>query len=236
VFLDKGTEQAYDREFVMKTLLQCYEGHGPRQVRREKGAPVATEQLAALLTELEAVPWPRTTRERPKIRAEYYMILQKPGSGTPDSTRTKKETAKLMKYKRLFDVAVETMADIDLEFSKRFTALAVTKNFVGSPHIDTLNVGPFYGLSLGEFSSGGSIAVECSPFLVAEVETQGRLGKVDGRFPHWVTPYEGTRYSLIYYVTSGNVEPQTTAIFGPLSGTNHNQESATWIPPPAFVP
>ena len=50
----------------------------------------------------------------------------------------------------------------------------------------------------GEFTGGGCIAVECSPFLVAEINTHGRFGKVDGRFPHWVTQYEGTRYSLIY--------------------------------------
>ena len=56
---------------------------------------------------------------------------------------------------------------------------------------------PFILHNSGEFN-GGAIAVECSPFLVAEVDTRGRLGKLDGRFPHWVTPYEGTRYSLIY--------------------------------------
>lgn len=50
----------------------------------------------------------------------------------------------------------------------------------------------------GDFYGGGAIAVECSPLLVAEVETKGRLGRVDGRFPHWVTPYSGNRYSLIY--------------------------------------
>lgn len=53
-------------------------------------------------------------------------------------------------------------------------------------------------ISSGDFSGGGAIAVECSPLLVAEVETRGRLGKVDGRFPHWVTPYSGNRFSLIY--------------------------------------
>ena len=125
------------------------------------------------------------------------MILQKPGSGKIDSVRTKNETAKLMRYKRLFDLAVATLAEVDSAFADRFTALAVTKNFVGSPHIDTLNVGPFYGMSLGKFT-GGAIAVGCDPLLVAEVETKGRLGKVDGRFPHWVTPYYGDRYSLIY--------------------------------------
>ena len=76
------------------------------------------------------------------------MILQKPGSGKEGSARSKIEAAKLAKYKRLFDLAVETLSEVDESFSERFTALAVTKNFVGSPHIDTLNVGPFYGLSL----------------------------------------------------------------------------------------
>ncbi len=148
--LDDGAEGelTYDREFVMTTLLNCYEKHGPRRVWRERGVPASPERLASLLAELEAIPWPRTTRERPKIRAEHYMILQRPGSGTPDSARTRKETAKLTRYRSLFDSAVEAMAEIDPAFAERFTALAVTKNFVGSPHIDTLNVGPFYGLSL----------------------------------------------------------------------------------------
>ena len=111
----------------------------------------------------------------------------------------------------------------------------------------------------GEFSDGGQIAVECSPLLVAEIDTKGRFGKVDGRFPHWVTPYEGERFSLIYvsdpsfrnlcvysvgsnlqpssckhckqYVTSGSVEPQTTAIFAPPPDVARH-----WIPPPTFVP
>lgn len=148
IALDKQSDLAYDREYIMKTLLQCYNKHGAREIRKEQGIPVSLERQKALLKELEAINWPRTTRERPKIRAEYYMILQKPGTGKAHSTRTKKETAKLMKYKNLFDQAVEALAEIDPEFSNRFTALAVTKNFVGSPHIDTLNVGPFYGMSL----------------------------------------------------------------------------------------
>ena len=119
----------------------------------------------------------------------------------------------------------------------------------------------------GEFTGGGNIAVECSPFLVAEVETRGRFGKVDGRFPHWVTPYDGTRYSLIYvrhyfwfavmtcfvsltliiscynsdlnhiskqYVTSGTVEPQSTAIFAPPQ-PSEDAKSQAWVPPPVFI-
>lgn len=37
----------------------------------------------------------------------------------------------------------------------------VTHRFVGSPHIDTSNIGPFYGLAIGDFPDGtGGIRVE----------------------------------------------------------------------------
>eukprot|EP01048_Picozoa_sp_COSAG05_P006275 COSAG05_NODE_400_length_10261_cov_477.765499_3_plen_94_part_00 len=40
----------------------------------------------------------------------------------------------------------------------------------GSPHIDKQNIGPFYGLALGDFPAGqGGIRVECSARQVAEV-------------------------------------------------------------------
>jgi hypothetical protein len=146
---DDDSSKAFDREVLMTKLLECYQQQGPRQVRLERGIPVSQERLDALLHELEAnIHWPHTTRERPKIRAEYYMILQKPGSGQPDSVRTRRETAKLERYRGIFDLAVETMREVDPVFCERFTALAVTKNFVGSPHIDTLNIGAFYGLAL----------------------------------------------------------------------------------------
>ena len=32
------------------------------------------------------------------------------------------------------------------------------------------------------------------------------------RYPHWVTPYTGERYSLIYYHTVGEVVPRHSAL------------------------
>ncbi|KAL7554141.1 hypothetical protein ACHAWF_017547 [Thalassiosira exigua] len=274
VVLDDDDDATHDRETAMRLLSDRYESRGPRAVRRERGTPVPSRRIDALRAALDALPWPRTTRERPKIRAEGYVVLQRPGTGTRGTAKEAREAAKLRRHRDVFDLATKALEEVDPSFARRFTALAVTlvssrrveggqdrghrrpscvesfslernifcsirslfaslrtKNFVGSPHIDTLNVGPFYGLSLGDFSGGGAIAVECSPFLVAEVDTHNRLGKVDGRFPHWVTQYEGTpRYSLIFYVTSGDVETQATAIFPPPGG------SCDWVPPPTFVP
>ena len=117
--------------------------------------------------------------------------------------------------------------------------IAVTKNFTGSPHIDTLNVAPFYGLSLGDFT-GGQLCVEVSPIEVAHIDTHNKIAKVDGRFPHWVADHTGTRYSLIYYITSGEVVPQTTAIFQPAPSYNEHEEGKNddekWVSPPVFAP
>ena len=68
---------------------------------------------------------------------------------------------------QLAKAAIET---VDPEFAAAFTALAVTHNFQGSPHIDKQNVGPFYAMALGDFPPGqGGIHVECSARVVAEV-------------------------------------------------------------------
>ena len=57
--------------------------------------------------------------------------------------------------------------------------------------------------------------VECSARVVGCVNTNGRLGKVDGRYPHWVAPYDQgcERFSLIYYQTAGDLVPVGPAIF-----------------------
>ena len=107
--------------------------------------------------------------------------------------------------------------EADPQFAAKFTALAVTYGFQGSPHIDKQNTGSFYGLALGDFPSGqGGICVECNPFVVAQIDTKDKLGKCDGRFPHWVAPYDEStiRFSLIYYQTTGGLIPPTTAVFG----------------------
>lgn len=73
--------------------------------------------------------------------------------------------------------------------------------------------GPFYAISVGDFTGGGCVAVESSPLEITHVNTFERLGRVDGRYPHWVTPYTGERYSVIYYRTVGEVDPMGPAVF-----------------------
>jgi len=266
VKFDSSDESAYDRENIMQQLLKCYndgacDDHGRpipvRAVRHERGVLLDPTLLREIQDEMEAIQWPRTTRERPKIAAQGYVILQRPPQcfstttmtdeeATPSrisNNKAKREAEKLKRFSGIWNKALEAIQSVDTDFANRFTALAVTKNFKGSPHIDTLNIAPFYGLSLGDYSNGGKLCVECSPTCVAEIDTRGRFTKVDGRFCHWVSDYDGERYSLIYYVTHGQVVPQTTAIFKPtcISTTKNIEEEKDaylndWVSPPIFIP
>ena len=259
---------ASEREDLLLRLVACYEQQMadsslPRPLRRIAGTPlgaIGTATLPKLLAELRATVFPGgSKRERPKIKAQGYIILQKPPPGVapefdpglePDNTEaeeagghveevgkiwsgevakdgcfaTTAETAltakarlslaKLRRHARIWTLAARIMREADPEYARRYTALAVTKQFEGSPHIDTENVAPFYGLGLGEYT-GGFICVESEDdgMHVNEVDTQGRLGRIDGRYPHWVAPHAGERYSIIYYQTAGEAKPMGPSVF-----------------------
>ena len=198
-----------------------------RKLVRSWGTPVPMSVLAEVGRELEA--WSHrydAYQERPMIRASQYMVLRSPSEAEEKiiklgSRRAGSAIRKYHQNKSLWVAAKAAMETVDQDFSRAFTGLAVTKGFRGSPHIDTTNIGPFYGLSWGDFEDGtGGVRVELDPLTVCEVNTKNRLGRIDGRFPHWVAPYdeEKNRYSLIFYLTEGKVQPKTKAVFGEIVG------------------
>eukprot|EP00929_Paragymnodinium_shiwhaense_P084315 TRINITY_DN45074_c0_g1_i1.p1 TRINITY_DN45074_c0_g1~~TRINITY_DN45074_c0_g1_i1.p1 ORF type:complete len:430 (+),score=80.12 TRINITY_DN45074_c0_g1_i1:72-1361(+) len=213
-----GSLDDLERQDVMARLLECYSKEGgQRKVIKMDGEPVSAGIIAQLIPEMRA--WTERqknrARERPSINAQYYMILRSPGEFSQKASKKAKDAAiKLRKNSRLWELAEAAIREVDEDFAAKFTALAVTCGFQGSPHIDKQNCGPFYGLAFGDYPDGqGGLCVECDARCVAEVNTKNRLGKVDGRFPHWVAPYEGERFSLIFYQTEGDLTPPTTAIF-----------------------
>ncbi|CAB9499690.1 expressed unknown protein [Seminavis robusta] len=217
ITLDDNDPHSFDRNNVMNHMLEAYQRHCPnREKVHFQGRPVDPRILQPLLQKLqEWVHEQRATpRERPKIRASHYMILRSPEEFSTDhSTKQRLAAAKLQKHQALWDLAKAALSHVDPHH--RFTALAVTHNFVGSPHIDTQNIGPFYGIALGDFDNGtGQLCVELNATQVAFIDTHDKFAKVDGRFVHWVAPYEPdqTRFSLIYYQTVGDVTPQTKAV------------------------
>lgn len=203
-----------------------------------QGTPVSSYLIDKLLVELRA--WTKETgkinknRERPSIQANNYMILRAPKdedvkthdltkASTRASRREKRKGKKLEKYRKIYDLALEALKEVDPVFAETCTEIAVTYGFIGSPHIDKQNCGPFYGFSLGDFPQGqGGICVECSCRLVAVMDTRNKIGRVDGRYPHWVDNYDvdaAERYSLIYYETGNDFKPPGPAVFAVPSDT-----------------
>jgi hypothetical protein len=196
-FGDKASSpEKFPRADVMKRLLELYQEESesrntPRTIIQASGTLIDDLYREKLLLVLKKWKdeWMGKNLERTSIRAENYMILTSPKSWEPlGRKKRQKAEAKLNEHREIWDLAKIIMASVDNEFASKYSALAVTHNFQGSPHIDRQNVGPFYGLSLGDFDDKtGGIMVECSARVVANVNTKNRLGKVDGRFSHWVS-------------------------------------------------
>ena len=74
-----------------------------------------------------------------------------------------------------------------------YTTIQVNKNVISEPHIDKNNVGPSYGIALGDFN-GGDLVLEGKEFCI-----KNKFKKFNGTLGHWITPFKGTRYSLIYF-------------------------------------
>ena len=77
----------------------------------------------------------------------------------------------------------------------------------GKAHSDAGNSKGHLALSLGSFT-GGQLVVETSdPGVLSEYDLKSRPARIDLRRPHWVQPYQGTRYSVVWYSVLGDTEP-----------------------------
>ena len=95
------------------------------------------------------------------------------------------------KFPELFKTLKRLMFAYDPDFS--FTTIQVNKNIVSPPHVDKNNVGPSYIIGLGDYD-GGKLVIDGKEYNI-----RNRFKKFDGRYGHWVTPFSGTRYSLVFF-------------------------------------
>jgi len=74
-----------------------------------------------------------------------------------------------------------------------YTTIQINKNIQSLPHIDKNNMGSSYIIALGNYE-GGKLVLEGDEF-----DIKNTWLKFDGRLGHWVKPFTGTRYSLVYF-------------------------------------
>lgn len=105
--------------------------------------------------------------------------------------KTSGEARNNKKKPELYAELKNLIAEHDPDFA--YTTIQVNKNVQCLPHIDKNNVGPSYIIALGDFS-GGKLVLEGE-----EIDIHNKWLKFDGRLGHWVTPFTGTRYSVVYF-------------------------------------
>lgn len=168
----------------------------PRECVHLQGRLITDNLRAKLLNILQNLRWP-ANNQRTGLSAERYLVL----------TMSSQSTV----FEELKQACRELMDWADAGY--HYSGIAVTKNFVASPHIDDRDQSYQYAVSLGEFTTGGELCVEgnkkpssssgAETTFVNVVETKNRIARVDGRKVHWVRTWQGgDRYSLIFYDTS----------------------------------
>jgi hypothetical protein len=75
----------------------------------------------------------------------------------------------------------------------RFSSIQVNKGS-SALHVDTLNHGPSLIVALGEHVGG-----DLWQFPGTRLKIRNRIQVCDGRLPHITLPYEGERYSLVFF-------------------------------------
>eukprot|EP01052_Picozoa_sp_SAG31_P001771 SAG31_NODE_59_length_29571_cov_20.443506_31_plen_767_part_00 len=133
---------AYQKQDVMNP-------GGPRLVRKVLGAPLAAGDLSnrVLASLRECTEWPARDDQRKGVAATNYLTLKrKDCCGARPVTSSRAE---------LWALCAELIDPVAPDAV--YNALALTKNFRGSPHIDEHDSTHQYVIALGNFSGGAQL-------------------------------------------------------------------------------
>ncbi len=123
---------------------------------------------------------------------------------TKDRNRTKSPFEKLY-YTKLRDMYPE-FSEIAKEFRDlyfpdfKYSQVQINKNYKIPPHFDSKNVGESVLVAFGDYQEDtGLTAINLGQTTLYK-DARDKPQKFNGsKFKHWVTEYEGTRYSLVFF-------------------------------------
>ena len=98
------------------------------------------------------------------------------------------------------------------EFSKLYfsdffwTQVMINKNYQIPKHFDSANVGESVLCAFGDYS-GGEINIDFGGLIEEQYDPRDRPVRFNGsKYEHWVSDFEGLRYSLVFYNDIKNIE------------------------------
>ena len=126
---------------------------------------------------------------------------------SPTRNRTRSYLFKTLYQTKLMDEHPE-MIDVFKEFAHIYfpdfvyTQITINKNYPVGPHKDSSNTGESYLCCFGDYEGGETGVNFGVDNKYAPVKLNPRLKPVvfnGSKFTHWVEPFKGKRYSLVFY-------------------------------------
>lgn len=199
---------------VHKFLHSTLKGAPSRVCHYQEGVPVAKLWTDRLWKALRQIPpasscssstdknnnntlsWPPLVKQRKGVQSSHYLTIRRQHPSHQDELWQLCRNLLLQSTTTLGGNSNTTIA---------YNALAITKNFSGSPHIDAHDQTYQHVIAVGDFEGGGRLCCELDNDGKEElqIDIHNRLGRMDGRKVHWVSGWEGVeRYSVVYYSTA----------------------------------
>ena len=102
------------------------------------------------------------------------------------------------KYKALLAAATESFLRASGNKYK-FEAVTINKNHAAARHVDKNNKGHSYIIGLGNYTGGELVFTDKSSPNYGTHNIKNKWLKFVGDTEHYVKPFKGTRYTLVYY-------------------------------------
>jgi hypothetical protein len=151
-----------------------------------------TQVLQELRNTHFPINYSRTNVATCNQKVEAFALGLAPYRGsTNQGGRVKGPSQWNKKFPNLYRLLKKFIAETHPDF--KYTTIQVNKNLECLPHIDKNNVGDSYIIALGDFI-GGELTIEGQNYNI-----RNRWKRFDGRKAHWVEPFEGERYSLVFF-------------------------------------
>ena len=189
---------------------------------RVNGLPLPREPMERLRALLDRLDWSSTpaegklrgamadqsfklglsTKEWGKNNGPYAPFAFMAGFGMWDAASVTR------RHRDLWEAAGDLIRAADPSYA--WTSVQFNKNFRGSRHRDDKDAMHQVATAFGEYT-GGELRVYGQDGIM-DVNTRNRFVRFDGRYEHEVLPYEGTRYSVIFFALAPPfaVDPAST--------------------------
>lgn len=161
---------------------------------------VTKKQMLTLLEATEIKPNKgRVNILKPGQKPSLSMVLGKVRKlySSCDGKVCKVESRHNKNHKALLAAAKSFLRSHDPSY--KFEAVTINKNHAAAKHTDSNNRGHSYIIGLGNYTGGELVFTDKKSPYYGSHNIKNKWLKFVGDTPHYVKPFKGTRYTLVYY-------------------------------------